>query len=71
MPSVKGISSLQEQYKLALIKMANGNLAKVVYAGDWKSLDNGSTPLVSTTNFYLYEYSNTGRSKQEYERCSC
>lgn len=51
MPSVKGISSLQEQYKLALIKMANGNLAKVVYAWDWKSLDNGSTPLVSTTNF--------------------
>ena len=34
MPSVKGISSLQEQYKSALIKMANGNLAKVVYAGD-------------------------------------
>lgn len=57
MPSVKGISSLQEQYKLALIKMANGNLAKVVYAGDWKSLDNGSTPLVSTAyNAPLVEF---------------
>ena len=37
--------------RFSLLPLINGNLAKIVYAGDWKSLDTSAILVVSTTNF--------------------